>query len=73
MDTHFMVRWIVARVDYINYNTNQKVTWKMEIREAVSFTEGLLATLHPWFAVVVLDYKRDLLAIVAGGRPSGFS
>ncbi len=45
----------------------------MEIREAVSFTEGLLATLHPWFAVVVLDYKRDLLAIVAGGRPSGFS
>ena len=29
----------------------------MEIREAVSFTEGLLATLYPWFAVVVLVFN----------------
>ena len=29
----------------------------MKISEAVSVTEGLLSTLHPWFAVIVLVFN----------------
>jgi len=56
----------------------------MQMKKLISFTEGVLATLHPWFAVIVLvsnwiikpkmKYysKRSTSVLFLSGMPIGF-